>query len=28
MLAHGIETILTFDRGFDGVPRIKRLGPQ
>ena len=26
MWAHGIETILTFDRGFDGVPRVKRLG--
>jgi len=27
MWAHGIATILTFDRAFDGVPRIKRLGP-
>jgi predicted nucleic acid-binding protein len=25
MWEHGIETILSFDRGFDGVPRVKRL---
>jgi predicted nucleic acid-binding protein len=27
MWEHGIETILSFDHGFDGLPRIKRLGP-
>ena len=28
MWAHEIDTILTFDRAFDGLPRIKRLGTQ
>jgi predicted nucleic acid-binding protein len=27
MRAHRIQTILTFDRGFDGFPGVKRLGP-
>jgi predicted nucleic acid-binding protein len=26
MTAHGIGTILSFDRGFDGVPGVARLG--
>lgn len=27
MQQHGIEEILSFDRGFDGVPGVRRLGP-